>query len=99
VKRVIRALLVGAMIVAGLGFLTMATYGTYLAMLLWPGFLLVNYVYRLLGFSGIAFSDFGWILWPALLVNTLFYAALFFLVVTWRQRGSNGPVKDQLLQG
>jgi hypothetical protein len=99
VKRVIRALLVGAMIVASLGFLTMATYGTYLAMLLWPGFLLVNYVYRLLGFSGIAFSDFGWILWPALLVNTLLYAALFFVVVTWRRRRSDASGQDRLLQG
>jgi len=49
-------------------------------MLLWPGFLVMNYVFSRLGFDGIAFEHFGWMFWPALLIDLVFYAMLFLLV-------------------
>ena len=48
-------------------------------MLLWPGFLIMNCVFSLLGFNGIAFTDFGWLFWPALLINVVLYGVLYFL--------------------
>ena len=65
--------------VAVIGLLAAATYMAPLAFLLWPGFLLMNYIYRLLGFQGIAFTDYGWIFWPALLIDIALYSMVYFL--------------------
>jgi hypothetical protein len=78
-KRALRALRIGTAVVAGIGFLAAVTYGQPLAMLLWPGFLIMNGVFSLLGFSGIGFTDFGWLFWPALLVNVVLYGLLYLL--------------------
>jgi len=39
----------------------------------------MNYVYSLLGFQGIGFTNFNWILWPALVINVVLYAILYLL--------------------
>jgi hypothetical protein len=65
------------------------TYAQPLAMLLWPGFLIMNYVLSLLGFDGIAFTNFGWLFWPALLINVALYGLLYFLfhqAVAWKRK-------------
>lgn len=85
------------------GLLAVATYIKYVAMLLWPGFLVMNYVFSLLGFDGIAFEHFGWMFWPALLIDLVFYAMLFLLVrkaVALKQRRDRPrPKSSKLLSG
>jgi len=61
--------------VAAIGLLAAVTYDQPLAMLLWPGFLLMNYVYSQLGFAGIAFTDFGWV---------FFFFFVIFIITTLR---------------
>jgi len=78
-KRISRMLVSGAVLVVAVGLLVVVTYNKYFAMLLWPGFLLMNYVCSLLGFDGIAFTHFGWIFWPALLINVMLYGLLYLL--------------------
>src|SRR5277367_7019490 len=78
-KPVFRMLAVGAALVAAIGLLAAVTYDQPLAMLLWPGFLIMNYVLSLLGFDGIAFTNFGWLFWPALLINVALYGLLYLL--------------------
>ena len=78
-KRILRVPAIGTALVLAVGLLAAATYDKYLAMSLWPGFLLMNYVYSLLGFDGIAFEHFGWIFWPALLINVMLYGLLYLL--------------------
>ncbi len=88
VKRIAKALLAGVVIVAGLGLLAAASFSMLFAVFLWPGFLIVNYVYSLLGFQGIGDTDFGWILWPAVVINIVLYAGLYFLLrqaVIWKR--------------
>jgi len=48
----------------------------------------MNYVYSLLGFQGIGFSNYGWIFWPALVLNVILYALLYTVFRTarlWKQ--------------
>ncbi|MFZ0286117.1 MAG: hypothetical protein WAL32_12880 [Terriglobales bacterium] len=78
-KRTLRMLGMGALLVVAVGLLAVATYDKYLAMLLWPGARVINYVYSALGFDGIGFAHFGWMFWPALLINVLFYESLYLL--------------------
>jgi len=78
-KRVLRMLLIGSVLVVAVGLLAVVTYDKYLAILLWPGFLLVNYVCSLFGFDGIAFTHFGLIFWPALLINVVLYGLMYLL--------------------
>ena len=88
-KRLAKALLAGIVIVAAIGLLAAASFSMLFAVFLWPGFLIMNYVYRLLGFQGIAFTDYGWVFWPALVINVLLYALLYFLfrqAVIWKRR-------------
>ncbi len=88
-KPVLRALGIGAVLVVGIGMLAAITYDGPLAMLLWPGFLIMNYAFSALGFSGIAFTDFGWLFWPALLINVALYGLLYFLfhqAVAWKRK-------------
>jgi hypothetical protein len=77
-KRALQATGIGTALVTAVGLLAAVTNDLPLAMLLWPGFLLMNYVYSHLGFAGIAFTDFGWVFWPALLVNIVLYGLLYF---------------------
>jgi hypothetical protein len=79
-KRALQATGIGTALVTAVGLLAAVTNDLPLAMLLWPGFLLMNYVYSHLGFAGIAFTDFGWVFWPALLVNIVLYGLLYFLI-------------------
>lgn len=87
-KGIAKALLAGTVIVAALGLLAAASFNMLFAVFLWPGFLVMSYVYRLLGFQGIAFTDYGWVSWPALVINALLYALLYFLfrqAVIWNK--------------
>lgn len=79
IKSLTKAVGAGAALVVGLGILTVATYNQPLALLLWPGFLLMNYIYRSLGFQGIGNTNFGWLFWPGVLIDVLLYAALYTL--------------------
>lgn len=72
-------LTIGAAIVIVAGLRVVVTYDKYLAMLLWPGFLVMNYACSQLGFDGIAFVHFGWLFWPALLINIVLYALLYLV--------------------
>jgi hypothetical protein len=88
-KPALRALGIGAAIVAGIGLLAAATYDQPLAVLLWPGFLAMNYIFSVLGFQGIAFTDFKWLFWPALLIDVVLYGSLCLLfrkAASWRQK-------------
>ena len=88
-KPALRTLGIGAAIVAGIGLLAAATYNQPLAVLLWPGFVAMNYVFSVLGFQGIAFTNFGWLFWPALLINVVLYGSLYLLfrkAASWRQK-------------
>jgi len=88
-KPVFRMLVIGVVIVAAIGLVAAVTYAQPLAMLLWPGFLIMNYVLSLLGFDGIAFTNFGWLFWPALLINVALYGLLYFLfhqAVAWKRK-------------
>jgi hypothetical protein len=88
-KPVFRMLAVGAALVAAIGLLAAVTYDQPLAMLLWPGFLIMNYVLSLLGFDGIAFTNFGWLFWPALLINVALYGLLYLLfhqAAAWKRK-------------
>jgi len=56
---------------------------------LWPGFLITNHVYSLLGYQGIGSENFSWILWPAVVINAVLYAGVYVLsceVVTRRRK-------------
>jgi len=94
-KRILRASAIGTVLVVAVGLLAVVTFDKYLAILLWPGFLLMNYVYSLLGFDGIAFEHFGWIFWPALLINVVSYGLLYLLfreaAALRRRRGLSRP--------
>jgi hypothetical protein len=79
VKRIAKTLLAGVVIVVALGLLAAASFSMLFAVFLWPGFLIMNHLHRLLGFQGIALTDFDWILWPAVVINVLLYALLYFL--------------------
>jgi len=75
--------------VAAIGLLAAASFSMLFAVFLWPGFLIMNYVYRLLGLQGIGFTNFDWIFWPALVINVLLYALMYFLfrqAVIWKRR-------------
>jgi hypothetical protein len=88
-KRIAKTVLAGVVIVAALGLLAAASFSMLFAVFLWPGFLIMNYVYRLLGFQGIAFTDFGLVFWPALVINVVLYALLYLLLgqaAAWKQR-------------
>jgi hypothetical protein len=95
VKSILRTLGIGG--AAAIGLLAAVTYDQPLAMLLWPGFLLMNYVYSQLGFAGIAFTDFGWVFWPALLVNIILYGLLYFLIRKVLRSKAKKEVADQEL--
>jgi len=88
-RRLVRMLMVGAVIVVAIGLLAAATYIKYVAILLWPGFLKMDSIYSHLGFDGIAFEHFGWIFWPALLINIVLYGLLYLLfrkAIVWKQK-------------
>ena len=97
VKSILRTLGIGSAAVAAIGLLAAVTYDQPLAMLLWPGFFLMNYVYSQLGFAGIAFTDFGWVFWPALLVNISLYELLYFLIRQVLRSKAKKEVADQEL--
>jgi hypothetical protein len=78
-KGTLRTLGIGAAVVAAIGLLAAVTYDQPLAMLLWPGFLIMNCVFSRLGFDGIAFANFGWMFWPALLINVVLYGLAYLL--------------------
>jgi hypothetical protein len=78
-KRTLRALGIGAALVAAVGFLAAVTYNQPMAMLLWPGFLIMDWSFSLLGFNGVAFTNFGWLFWPALLINVVLYGLAYLL--------------------
>jgi hypothetical protein len=78
-KRTLRTLGIGAALVTAVGLLAAATYDQPLAMLLWPGFLIMNYVFSILGLDGIAFTNFGSLFWPALLINVVLYGLGYLL--------------------
>jgi len=90
-----RMLLIGCVLAVAVGLLAVVTYDKYLGMLLWPGFLLMNYVCSVLGFEGVAFGHFGWIFWPALLINAVLYGLLYLLfreaAALRRRRSCPGP--------
>lgn len=94
-KSILRTLGIGSAAVAAIGLLAAVTYDQPLAMLLWPGFFLMNYVYSQLGFAGIAFTDFGWVFWPALLVNISLYELLYFLIRQVLRSKAKKEVADQ----
>jgi hypothetical protein len=79
-KPALRTLGIGATLVVGIGLLAAITYDQPLAMLLWPGFLIMNYALSALGFSGIAFTNFGWLFWPALLIDIVLYGLAYLLI-------------------
>ena len=78
-KPVFRMLVIGAALVTAIGLLAAVTYDQPLAMLLWPGFLTMDWAFSLLGFNGVAFTNFGWLFWPALLINVVLYGLLYLL--------------------
>jgi hypothetical protein len=78
-KGTLRTLGIGAAGVAAIGLLAAVTYDQPLAMLLWPGFLIMNCALSRLGFDGIAFTNFGWMFRPALLINVVLYGLAYLL--------------------
>jgi hypothetical protein len=78
-KPTLRTLGTGAAIVVAIGLLAASTYNQPLAMLLWPGFLIMDFAFSLLGLGRIAFTDFGWLFWPALLINVVLYGLIYLL--------------------
>lgn len=88
-KPVLRTVGIGAALVAAIGLLAAVTYDQPLAVLLWPGFLVMNYVFSVLGFDGIAFTNFGWLFWPALLIDVVLYGLLYLVfrkAVAWKRK-------------
>lgn len=90
-KGILKALAAGVVIEAVIGLLSAASFSMFFAVFLWPGFLITNYAYSLLGYQGIGTENSNWILWPAAVINVVFYAvlyALFRAALAWRrQRG------------
>lgn len=85
-KRILRMLGMGAVLVAAIGLLAVATYDKYLGILLWPGFIVVNYAFSVLGLDGIGFTHFGWMFWPAMLINVVLYELVYLLYQQASQR-------------
>ena len=91
-KRIARSLIIGAVVVVALGLLAAGTYLPPVAVLLWPGFLLANYVCSYLGFAGIAFENFGWIFWPAVVIDIILYAMAYLLfrqAARWKRKSND----------
>ena len=89
-KAVVKALAAGVVIEAVIGLLSAASFSMLFAVFLWPGFLITNRMYSLLGYQGIGSENFNWILWPALVINVVLYAGVYALsreLVTRRRRG------------
>ena len=89
-REIAKALAAGVVFVAAIGLLSAASFSMHFAVFLWPGFLITNYAYSLLGYQGIGTENYNWILWPAVVINAAFFAlayALFHAVLGWwRQR-------------
>jgi len=90
VRGIAKALAAGVVFVAAIGLLSAASFSMLFAVFLWPGFLITNYAYSLLGYQGIGTENYNWILWPAVVINVVFLAlayALFHAALGWwRQR-------------
>jgi hypothetical protein len=94
VKGIAKALAAGIVIEAFIGLLSAATFSMLFAVFLWPGFLITNYAYRLLGYQGIGFENFNWILWPALVINVVLYAGVYALAREVVTRGRRRRLKS-----
>jgi hypothetical protein len=77
VKAIAKALAAGVVIEAVVGLLSAASFSMLFAVLLWPGFLITDYAYSMLGYQGIGSENFNWILCPAVAINVVLYALVY----------------------